>query len=912
MQNHIRIYTLGRLAIERDGQVLENFLSIKTALLFTYLAMHPREHARETLAALFWSETNDEQALKNLRTVLSSLRRQLDDVLDTSRKSIAIHEDATIWVDALALDAATSSHAAKPLDVLQEIASSYKGDFLTGVRIKDAEELDNWISETRYHLQRSYRQILYTITEQAREQSKAVLGLHYAHLLVAQDPLWEAAQRQLMLLLAANDRVSEALMQYEQLTRLLDTELGTTPDEETTRVYEQIRSGGAQPRRNAARQTIRTPNTLFVEPVGDIDMAERMLNMPQCRLLTIYGISGVGKSALSLQIGYQRQQQYSHGAYFIPLAETHSAHQIPLLVARTVGLEFSSNNEAQMIEAGVIDWLGSRELLLVLDNYEHLLPDTAFVERLLDEAPNVQIIITSQHPLNLYREWMLPLIGLQVPDADAAQPEQYEAVRLFDLMARKVNPRFNLADSLPEVIEICGLVDGLPLGIILAAGWTQFLPISRIVENMREGATFDQSYQRSAPARHQSIEMMLEYTWNTLNASEQSALMNLSIFDGDFELDTALHVCGVPLDVLIGLIQKSLVLKFDNAYRTHQLIRRYAHRKLFYSPEREALCVRYLNYYVHFLDTARQRNSHVHEYLMVVETHFAKLWNFGWMPRSFQPTYIVSISRYLMVYLEVSHSVDKPQIIDLLSSFATTTDKHLTAETQALLCLQIARLAQQIDDQQTTMRYLQHALHGLCGPTNWIDLCVACTLLAATLYRAERITATIAPYNDETEEEVWMSVFFNVAFLNLDMQDLPAAEDVFEQILAHTHQAGRRTALLSANAALAAHQADWTRAQARFTQASELLAGNEDRLFALVVLSRRLQLAIRQADVETAIPLLVEALTMAAATSDVALEELTAVCANLTAGSASAAVHAALASLPPAIRTHPRLAALLA
>ena len=848
MPTHIRIYTLGKLAIERNGQVLENFLSSKTALLFTYLAMHPGEHPRETLAALLWSETNDEQSLKNLRTVLSSLRRQLEDVLEVSRKSLAIRSDVTVWVDAAALEAAnvdgfTLPGTLEPLKQLQELAALYKGDFLAPVRVRDAADLDDWITSTRHRLQQIYAQLLYTLVEQAREQAKYGLGLQYARELVAFDPLWEAAQRQLMGLLASSDHVSDALQQYEQLVRLLDEELGTSPDVETTRLYEQIKAGSSPARASAARQTIHSPNMLFVEPADDVELAQRMLNSPQCRLLTVYGISGIGKTALTLQIAFHRQHHYRNSAHFIALAETPSAGALPALIARAIGIELASNTDAETAQDAVIDYLSVREVLLVLDNYEHLLPDTTFVERLLDEAPQVQLIIASQNPLNLYREWLLPLRGLRVPEAASEQPETYESVRLFDLIARKVNPRFNLADVLTGVTQICRLVDGLPLGIILAAGWTQFLPISRIVEKMTEGIEFDLVYQRSLPARHQSIEMMLEYTWNTLDSAQQLALMRLSVFEGAFDLDTASQLCDVALDILIALIQKSLVLKFDETYRMHQLVRRYAGRKLFYSPEKESLSKRYLDYYSEFLEAVRRRHTHVHEYLLVIETQFDKLWNFDWMPKSFQPVYVLAMSRYLMVYLEVSHNINKRDVIALLEQFRESNGPELDSQWLGLLHLQLARLYHQVDQRDKLTLHLQRAFQQHCATEAWADHCSAFNLFASAHNDVERTPPASDDLSAHSEHGILISVYFNIAFLNLDMQDEEAADELFIQILANTSLAAQHAALLGARGALAAKRNNHSTAYELFAAALAHLRDIDQPMLELMLVGSLVRLA---------------------------------------------------------------------
>ena len=907
MQSQIRIYTLGRLAIERNGQILENFLSSKTALLFVYLAMHPGEHPRENLASLLWSETNDEQSLKNLRTVLSSLRQQLDDVLDVSRQSLGIRSDVTVWVDALEMEAAnvdgfTLPGTLEPLKHLQELAALYKGDFLAPVRVRDAADLDDWITSIRYRLQHIYSQLLYAIVEQARDHAKYGLALQYAHQLVAIDPLWEPAQRQLIALLATNDHLSDALQQYDQLVRLLDTELGASPDPETTRLYQQIKAGSNPARGRAARQTIHAPNMLFVEPADDVELAQRMLNSPQCRLLTVYGISGIGKTALTLQIAFHRQHLYRDSAHFIALAEASSAGILPVLIARSLGIELASNTDAETAQDAVVDYLSVREALLVLDNYEQLLPDTAFIERLLDEAPHVQLMIASQNPLNLYREWLLPLRGLRVPDATSDQPESYESVKLFDLTARKVNPRFDVSDVLPDVTKICRLVDGLPLGIILAAGWTQFLPISRIVEKMTEGLEFDLLYQRSLPERHQSIELMLEYTWNTLDAPQQFALISLSVFEGSFDLDTASQLCGVELDVLIALMQKSLVLKFDETYRMHQLVRRYAGRKLFYSPEKEALSKRYLAYYTEFLNLAQRRHGHIHDYLLIIETEFTKLWNFGWMPTSFQPRYILTMSRYLIVYLEVSHNINKSEIIALLEPFQNLYGPEWDRSWLGLVHIQLARLHHQLDQQEASSRHLLTAFQHQCATEAWADHCSAYNLFASTHTELERDLLSADDLPTASEYDILLSVYFNIAFLNLDMQDHEAADLLFAQIFDHTSQAAQRAALLGARGALAAKRNNHSDAYDLFATALAHIRDRGQPMLELMLVGSLVRLAGRLLRPDALRQHLMHALSLAVQNqSESALSNLLAFCAALREdarnGALSESAEAAIRSL---------------
>jgi DNA-binding SARP family transcriptional activator len=344
MQTFIRVYTLGRFAIERDGQVLDNFLSTKTGILFTYLAMNPGEHARDRLAALFWSETNDEQSLKNLRTVLSSLRRQLDDTLVISRKTLAIRDDAAVWVDASAFERAceqgfSAVGTLNPFQEMRDLAAIYQGPFLSAVKIRDADTLDEWISVQQNRLAQLHRELLAGIVERAIEQARYPVGLQTVRDLISLDPLWETPRRQLMRLLAASDRLSEALVQYELFAQLLRDELNVAPDGETTRLYDQLKAGTTVSPPRTTASSIASPDMLFVEPAEDVEFAQRMLNSPQCRLLTIYGISGIGKTALAAQIAFHRQNRYRDGACFISLTPVQHPSNLPLALARALRIE---------------------------------------------------------------------------------------------------------------------------------------------------------------------------------------------------------------------------------------------------------------------------------------------------------------------------------------------------------------------------------------------------------------------------------------------------------------------------------------------------------------------------------------------------------------------------------------------
>ncbi|MBC7813886.1 MAG: hypothetical protein H7175_22215 [Burkholderiales bacterium] len=562
----------------------------------------------------------------------------------------------------------------------------------------------------------------------------------------------------------------------------------------------------------------------FVEPVEDIEIAQRMLNAPQCRLLTTFGISGIGKTALVTQLAFHRQHLYRDGAALISLKRAQSARDLPFLLAATLGVNLNNQTDAPTCERILLDFLKNRNLLLVLDNYEDVLPETDFLQRILGEAAQVQVIVASQAPLNLFREWLLPLKGLRVPPADETSPESYEAVRLFELTAQRTNPRFNLQSNLDGVSQICRLVDGLPLAIVIAAGWTQILPINKIIEHISEGQEFSLPFQQTLPAHHQSLEMMLEYTWNTLNEAEQQALTALSIFNAGFDIDDVQQICGVGVPILTTLIQRSLVQKFDDKYRMHQLVWRYARKRLLYSDQREALGQGYLAYFTHMFGQLQQQKLPLHEYLLTIEMRYASIWNHDWMVKAFQPTYILSISRFLMLYWEISRADTMPAIRKLLESLA---QEELAPEMRVLLHVQLARLRLQSGDFERAESHLLIALNADTGQTRWADLGSLYCVYAVQQQRKLQSSLDSGLDSPEDADFIIRHGRLKLASLYLDMDDRLSADEVFiylsETRSSDSQQTLDYAIILALRGTVAAGSADFSAAYNHFNAALECL-----------------------------------------------------------------------------------------
>lgn len=237
-------------------------------------------------------------------------------------------------------------------------------------------------------------------------------------------------------------------------------------------------------------------------------------------------------------------------------------------------------------------FLKGRTLLLVLDNFEHLLADLSLIRELLAHSPGVKLLVTSREPLNLQAEHLFDLQGLPVP-AQAGGVEASDAVKLFVQSARQRQPEFALDDAnSPVVSRICTLVGGLPLALELAAGWLRVLSPEDIAREIETGIDVLKTNTRDLPERHRSIRAVFDHSWALLTEAEQTVLRKLSVFRGGFNREAALEVAGASLHVLASLVDRSLLRTGpDGRYRRHPLVIQYAQERLAEDAEEKARAV---------------------------------------------------------------------------------------------------------------------------------------------------------------------------------------------------------------------------------------------------------------------------------------------------------------------------------
>lgn len=552
---------LGAPQITRDDTPITNFISNKVPALLAYLAVTRRAHTRDKLAALLWGEMPDADAKNNLRQALANLRKLFDDELTITRDSIEFTGDC--FLDCAEFESAI--RAASTLDpergaaILTDALRLYRGDFLEGFYVRDAPDFEDWMLAERARLRELALQALHTLTQFHAQHGDFTEAMTYAARLLVFDPWREEAHRQLMLLQARTGQWTAALAQYESCKKILDEELGVQPSLETTALYERIRAA-----RQASRHNLPASSTDFIGREKELESLRQRLADPACRLVTLTGLGGVGKSRLAQETARLCAEMFINGAWMIPLAAVDADGFIPA-IGNAFDFSFTKGDAKKQL----LNFLRQKEMLLVMDNFEHLLESSALISEILQAAPDVKILVTSRERLDLQGEWVVELSGLESGSMGAEQLFVQSAKRA------RVEIRFGEQES-AAVSEICRLVGGLPLGIEIAAAWVRSMSVEAIRDEIQKNLDFLASSRRDVPERQRSLRAVFESSWARLNETEQKTFAALSVFRGGFTREAAEAAAG-RFD---SLVDKSLVSRNGERFELHEVTRQFAQEKL--------------------------------------------------------------------------------------------------------------------------------------------------------------------------------------------------------------------------------------------------------------------------------------------------------------------------------------------
>jgi len=421
---------------------------------------------------------------------------------------------------------------------------------------------------------------------------------------IAEDPLRERAQAQLVRALHAAGRTAEALAAFEDAKRTLADELGADPGAELAEAH--LAALRSEP--SNASTPLPAQLTSFVGRDGELRQVAELLR--QARLVTLLGPGGTGKTRLAVEAAAD-----AGPSVFVALAP-HVADDVPQAVLTALGLREGTSARRGPGGADPVDRLVSalreQATLLVLDNCEHVVAAAAeLVARLLPACPGLRVLATSREPLGITGEQLAPIPRLAVPPpgVPAAEAGAYPAVRLFLDRARASDPAFRLTDeTAADLVRICTALDGLPLAIELAAARVRTLPVADIAARIGDRFQLLARGSRTADERHRSLRGVVEWSWDLLDEEERSLARRLTVFPGGATLGYAEQVCAAPVDLLPELADKSLVELSNGRYRMLETIRAFCAEKLAEAGE-----------------TDRFRRAHAQTFLQLVEDADPKL-----------------------------------------------------------------------------------------------------------------------------------------------------------------------------------------------------------------------------------------------------------------------------------------------
>lgn len=355
------------------------------------------------------------------------------------------------------------------------------------------------------------------------------------------------------------------------------------------------------------------PSTALVGRGTELAALKDVFERPECRLLTLTGMGGIGKTRLAVEFAAAQKEHFPGGIYHVSLAGLNSGELVIPAIAEVIGYAFSGSSEPR--EQLLVYLAGSLPgpALLILDNFEHLLvpfsqeiPETGaaeLVSEMLRRAPSLKILCTSRERLNLQAEWTFELPGLPVPPpAETDTVEDYSAPALFIQSARRIRADFAVkADEKHWLRQICAMLEGIPLALELAAVWVEALSLPEIADEIRRNLDFLSVSMRDMPERHRSLRATFDHSWKLLSEQERRVLARLSVFRGGFKRTAAEAVAGASLPQLGSLLSKSLISRTESGrYDLHEVIRQYASLHLEADPAAEETRLRHAEYFIGF------------------------------------------------------------------------------------------------------------------------------------------------------------------------------------------------------------------------------------------------------------------------------------------------------------------------
>jgi len=565
----------------------------KAMALLSYLAVTRNRHHRETLAALLWPESGPDAAYAALRNVLWILRQTpLGDLLRTDRNTAELVEDLSVVVDVnrfrdLTATCPAGSHPRTEAcndcaPALEQAVSLFAAPFMEGFVLSNADGFDDWQFAEREALQRELSETLDRLTAFHTGAGDWIAVTTYARRWLEIDALNEPCVRRLMSALVALGRRSEAIHCFEQCARLLDKELSVQPEAATMQLVDRIKHAtGTSGLRSEPTRATNLPIALgpFVGRSDIMDQTIALWTKGDARLVSLIGLSGIGKTSLAIEIGRRLQDRMEHGVFSVPLGAIDGKEDAISAIAHGLGLSPSRRTETDTA-LELTDYLREREILLILDEVERIPTIGLLVTSLLSAAPRALCLVTSTAPLHVGGEAIVALHGLDAPPegTSAEHLGGYDAIRLLKVAERQVESSPAEQDEeLLAMARVARLLEGFPLGLEMAGAWRSVFSWREIADRISSSLDFLVHTHRDVPPRHRNLRAVYEQAWNLLSREERETLCRLAVFRGGFTIDDAERTTGGSTAAFASLAERCLIRRVaPERYQVHELLRQFS------------------------------------------------------------------------------------------------------------------------------------------------------------------------------------------------------------------------------------------------------------------------------------------------------------------------------------------------
>lgn len=553
---------------------------------------------RDQVLELLWPDRAPDSAVNNLYQVLHAARRAIDSVdgdghalLRLEAETLTLCRDDALWVDADEFESsarrALASHLRSDYDTALEL---YSGELLPDDRYAD------WAAGRRESLHRLNLELMRGLARALEDAGEMTAAADVLRQILNEDPTNEPAHRDLMRVYAASGDRGAAARQYDALETALHDELGVTPEQESQDLVASIVAGRLGPKDEGTLAPSRPKTNLGVALSTFVGREKELIELRELtssdRMVTLLGAGGCGKTRLAVEVGRLQSSAFAGGVLLVELAPVVKASDVPSELMRAFDVRRGPDKTA--IEA-VADLIGEDEVLLIVDNCEHVVDGVAkAIDTLLSVCAGLTVLATSREPIRIPGEIVRRVSSLRAPDPVSLPPAGellgYDAIRLFQERVRAVHGNFTVDESnAADVALVCSRLDGMPLALELAAARVPALSVAGVAKNLDDRFKLLVDGPRTALSRQRTLKATVDWSFDLLSESERALFLRLSVFHGPFDIEAARSLAGPELQgdvagLLVRLVERSMIvtvpLDGEVRYRLLETMREYGQDRL--------------------------------------------------------------------------------------------------------------------------------------------------------------------------------------------------------------------------------------------------------------------------------------------------------------------------------------------